>query len=136
MDKISRVARSKNMALIKSKNTQPELILRKELYKLGFRYRIHYPLLGKPDVVFPLKKIAVFVNGCFWHTHKGCSESHIPKTNTHYWTEKFMENTQRDKKNLTELVRNGWKVFVFYECELEKNKEATLSPLLKYLRNN
>ena len=121
MDKISKSIRSRNMSVIKAKNTRPELILRKILSTRGYRYRIHYNLLGKPDIVFLKKKIAIFVNGCFWHGHKNCKESHIPKTNSKFWEEKIIKNIARDIKNINNLREEDWKVLTFWECNLEKD---------------
>lgn len=121
MDKINREARSKNMAMIGSKNTKPELIVRKEFRKLGLRYRIHYPLLGKPDIVFPSKKVSVFVHGCFWHGH-GCKNDHIPKSNKKFWYSKIETNKRRDISTRKSLTKSGWKVIVIWECEIEINK--------------
>jgi len=130
MDKISKETRSKNMASIKSKDTQPELIVRRKLHKLGLRYRLHYPLVGKPDIVFPSKKIAIFVHGCFWHGH-GCKNDHIPKTNNKYWSSKINTNKMRDmtvKKRLTKL---GWKILIVWECKTYNKK--FLGKILKLL---
>lgn len=129
MDKISAKARSKNMSRIKSKNTKPELILRKYLYGLGKRYRLHYPLPGKPDITFPSKKIAVFVNGCFWHGH-GCKVDHLPKSNTKFWTEKIIKNKERDFKVKNKLKKLGWKVIVVWECELTNNKRTNIIKMI------
>lgn len=120
MDKITIQARSRNMSHIRSKNTQPELILRKLLFSKGFRYRIHYPLQGKPDIVFPKKKIAIFVHGCFWHGH-GCKNDHISKTNSKFWKEKIKNNQSRGLKTLKILRKEGWSVFILWECEIEKS---------------
>jgi DNA mismatch endonuclease (patch repair protein) len=125
MDKISPEARSKNMSLIKSKNTKPELVLREELCKRHLRYRIQYKIRGKPDIVFPKKKIAIFVNGCFWHGH-GCAYDHEPKTNTSFWSSKIRNNKIRDKKNQIELSKIGWKVLVIWECNIEENLNKIL----------
>src|SRR3989344_1575669 len=95
MDKIDAATRSRNMARIKAKNTKPELLLRKLLFSSGYRYRLHYRLKGKPDIVFPKKKVAIFVNGCFWHGH-GCKVDHISKSNTDFWIQKIDKNRNRD----------------------------------------
>lgn len=121
------------MSRIKSKNTKPEIVVRKLLYSKGYRYRIHYKLTGKPDIVFTKKKIVIFVNGCFWHGHKNCKESHIPKTNSKFWKEKILKNIDRDYKNEKELTKSGWKVLTFWECSLEKKLDTQLNRLLKIL---
>ena len=118
MDEISKEARSKNMASIKSKDTRPELIVRRKLHKLGFRYRVHYPIVGKPDIVFPSKKIAIFVHGCFWHGH-GCRNDHISKTNSKYWNSKIETNRKRDMVVKKELLNLGWQVVIIWECKIK-----------------
>lgn len=120
MDKITSEARSRNMSRIKAKNTNPELKVRRILYSQGYRYRIHYPLKGKPDIVFPKKKIAVFVNGCFWHGH-GCKVDHISRTNSSYWNSKIAKNKRRDKQINRFLKALGWNVITLWECDIEQN---------------
>lgn len=111
------------MSRIKSKNTGPELKLRKLLYASCLRYRTNYPLLGKPDIVFPIKRLAVFVNGCFWHGH-GCKLDHIPKSNNLFWNTKIQNNRKRDKKIQKYLKKENWRLFIAWECEIEKNPEV------------
>jgi DNA mismatch endonuclease (patch repair protein) len=113
MDKISKEARSRNMASIKSKNTKPELLVRKYLFSQGLRYRIHSRLPGKPDITFPSKQIAVFIHGCFWHGH-GCKLDHIPKSNNVFWQEKITKNKQRDERVSGELHNLGWITYVIW----------------------
>jgi len=108
------------MSRIKGKDTSPELRLRKELFKKGYRYRLHFSIPGRPDIVFPKKKIAIFVHGCFWHQH-GCKNTVIPKTNTRFWQEKLLSNVERDRKNIKKLKSDNWKTLVVWECELEKH---------------
>ena len=104
MDKLSKSQRSNNMTLIKSKNTKPELIIRKLLFSKGYRYKIHDKKLpGKPDIVMPKRKVVVNVHGCYWHYH-GCSRSNIPKTQTGYWMEKLENNKRRDGKRKLPLL--------------------------------
>lgn len=135
MDKITTLVRSRNMSAIKSKNTKPELTLRTLLFSKGFRYRIHYPLPGKPDIVFTKKRISIFINGCFWHDH-GCSESHIPKTNASFWDSKIKKNRVRDELNITSLKDLRWKVFTVWECEIEKDLKNVSRKLLDSLQSN
>ncbi len=117
--------RSRNMSAIKEKNTKPELLVRKFCHSQGLRYRLHNKSLpGTPDLVFPKYKCVVFVNGCFWHRHKNCKYSTQPKSNTEFWIKKFLENTERDKRNTAALSKLGWKVHVVWECEV-KNQEFT-----------
>lgn len=116
------------MSLIQSKNTKPELLVRKYLFNRGLRYRLHDKRLpGKPDLIFPKFKVAVFVNGCFQHRHN-CKYATIPKSNTDFWIKKFEKNVDRDSKNYKELENLGWKVIVVWECNLNKNeREDTLN---------
>ena len=128
VDRISEERRSWNMSRIRSKNTQPEMIVRKMLHKNGIRYRLHVKdLPGKPDLSNKKKKFAVFVNGCFWHRHKGCKDFVVPKTRTEWWIEKINKNVERDKNNIKKLKNRKWKIFVVWECELKTEKmEHTL----------
>ena len=121
VDRISKEKRSKIMAAIHSKNTKPELKLRKELWKRNLRYRIHY---GKEriDIAFPSKKLAIFVDGCFWH---GCPiHSHIPKSNKSYWIPKLKKNMERDSAKNVRLIKNGWKTLHFWEHDLNDMKSV------------
>jgi len=113
-------ARSKIMSSIKSKNTKPELLLRKGLWNYGIRgYRLHWKKVpGKPDIVFVSKKIAIFVNGCFWHRCPNCNPS-APKHNSEFWATKFKKNIERDLSKSHELKNLGWKVMTIWECELK-----------------
>ena len=119
--------RSWNMSRIRSKNTKPELIVRKMLHNSGIRYRLHARNLpGKPDLSNKSKIFAIFVNGCFWHQHKGCKRASIPKSNTDYWIPKLEKNVNRFKENLDRLDTMGYRTAVIWECEvndLENNNE-------------
>lgn len=128
--KITREIRSRNMSRIQSKNTKPELIVRKYLFARSLRYRLHLrDLLGSPDLVFPKYKKAVFVNGCFWHRYN-CRYSTTPKTNTEFWLKKFAKNVERDNKNYTMLKDMRWDVIVVWEFMLKKDsREDTLDLL-------
>lgn len=132
MDRISKSLRSWNMSRIRSEDTNPEIVVRKFLYGQGYRYRVHYHVQGKPDIVFPSHRIALFINGCFWHRH-GCTLSAIPKTNTQFWQKKLSDNTKRDKNNLNALKELGWHVRVVWECDIEKRFGGTTRKLLKYI---
>jgi DNA mismatch endonuclease (patch repair protein) len=115
VDRISKEKRSRIMAAIRSKNTKPELALRKALWSKGLRYRVHYGK-EKIDIAFPSKKLAIFVDGCFWH---GCPiHSHVPKSNKSYWLPKLKKNIERDSAKNKRLIENGWKVLHFWEHEL------------------
>ena len=120
MDIVSKEKRSEIMSGIRGKNTIPEKLLRRTLFKDGLRYRLHYNLPGKPDIVFPSKKTAIFVNGCFWHDH-GCSLDHNPKTNNDFWKNKKERNKERDLKNYKAIKKLGWKYYIAWECMIYHN---------------
>ncbi len=121
MDVHTKEIRSYNMSRIKNKNTKPEEIVRKELFKRGLRYRKNVKKLpGCPDIVFPKYKVTVFINGCFWHVHDGCKYFKWPENNKEFWKNKLSENKKRDVENIKELKKMGWKVIVVWECELKK----------------
>ena len=121
-DTLTKEQRHRCMSNIHSKNTKPEILVRKELFKRGFRYRINVSKLpGKPDIVLSKYKIAIFINGCFWHGHEGCRHFIIPKTNTDYWMLKIRNNQQRDKESVSKLREAGWEVLTIWECELTKS---------------
>jgi DNA mismatch endonuclease, patch repair protein len=132
MDKISKEKRIRNMSKIRSKDTAPEMKIRKLLYKKGFRYRLHYNIPGKPDIIFLSRKIAIFINGCFWHGHI-CKEAHIPKSNSVFWENKLLNNIKRDKVNQKLLRKLNWKVIVVWECEIEGNIDLVINRLLRIL---
>lgn len=121
MKKNKTMTRSENMARVKSKNTKPEIFLRKLLWHKGFRYRINYKKLpGSPDIYIPKYNAAIFVNGCFWHMHENCKYSSIPKTNHEFWKNKLKGNVERDKKNYIQLESIGTKVIVVWGCEIKQ----------------
>jgi DNA mismatch endonuclease, patch repair protein len=132
MDTISKEKRIRNMSKIRSKDTAPEMKIRKLLYKKGFRYRLHYNIPGKPDIIFLSRKIAIFINGCFWHGHI-CKEAHIPKSNSVFWENKLLNNIKRDKVNQKLLRKLNWKVIVVWECEIEGNIDLVINRLLRIL---
>lgn len=112
------------MRAIKSKNTSPEKRVRSSAHRLGLRFRLHRrDLPGSPDLLFPGRKTALFVHGCFWHRHENCPETTTPKTNTDYWSRKFQRNMERDRENRKKLEEEGWKVLVIWECET-KTRES------------
>lgn len=118
-DTISREQRSKVMALVRSKDTKPEMAVRKLVHRLGFRYRLHgQKLPGRPDLVFKKRKKVIFVHGCFWHRHENCKHARMPKSNTEFWIEKLNHNKIRDDKNLETLAQLGWKSLIIWECEI------------------
>lgn len=134
-DRITKEQRSKNMSHIRSKDTSIELKVRKYLFSLGYRYRVNYKKLpGKPDIVFTKKKIAIFIHGCYWHGHNCNSRyAHVSKSNTDYWNTKIQRNQERDKINIEQLEKDGWKVIVLWECEIKDNFEFIIKE--KILKN-
>jgi DNA mismatch endonuclease, patch repair protein len=143
----SKATRSYNMSRIRSGNTKPEMLVRKFLHAQGFRYRLHghssspspsgragERLPGKPDMVLPKYKTAIFIHGCFWHGHKNCKYYVVPKTRTLWWLDKINRNKANDEKAVKALKKNGWKVVTIWECKLKPVKiEKTLASLLKKL---
>lgn len=118
MDRITKRQRSANMARVRSKDTGPELTVRRAAHSLGYRYRLHRrDLPGTPDLVFQAARIAVFVHGCFWHQHAGCGRASIPQTRSEFWRAKLVRNTERDLAAASELKQRGWTVEVIWECE-------------------
>ena len=112
--------RSRNMSAIKSKNTKPEIAVRKLLHSMGYRFRLHRKdLPGSPDIVLPKYKTVIFVHGCFWHRHQNCKYASNPKTRREFWEKKFKENIERDKKTQNKLKSLGWKTKIVWECELK-----------------
>ena len=124
------------MSQIKSKNTRPEILVRKFLFSRGFRYRINVKSLpGKPDIVLAKYKTVIFVNGCFWHGHEGCINFRMPKSNVAFWHTKIQRNKERDLKESAELISQGWNVIRLWECQLAPlSRNSTLSSL-EYLLN-
>lgn len=116
--------RSAHMAKIRSKDTKPEILLRRMLHKEGFRYRIHDRRLpGKPDLVFPGRKKVIFVNGCFWHGHDCPVGARLPKTNTEFWANKRLSNQERDAKQRLKILDSGWQYIDVWECELSASTD-------------
>lgn len=127
MDSVSSSRRSQIMSRIRSKDTEPEMLVRRLLHRLGYRYVLHKrDLPGVPDLVFPSRRRIIFVHGCFWHQHRGCIDGRIPKTRMDYWEPKLRGNVERDRQNVLKLRRSGWKVLRVWECEIaviEKTRE-------------
>ena len=126
------------MRRIQSSNTKPEKMVRSLLHRMGFRFRINQiNLPGKPDIVLKKHSTIIFVHGCFWHGHRNCKRSNTPKTNRDYWINKIQTNVKRDKKNIRELKKQGWKVIVVWECNANKtvklNKLFSTTKLLNAL---
>lgn len=135
IDTVSPKQRSKMMSGIKSHDTKPELIVRKALFKRGFRYRLHSTNLpGKLGVVLPKYKTVIFVHGCFWHMHDG-KLFKWPKSNEAFWKEKLSRNKQRDEENKIWLTSDGWKVLTIWECSLKGKLEKDLEKLFYTVSN-
>jgi len=133
MDKVSQEKRSEIMSHIRSKNTKPEIIVRKMVFSNGYRYKLYKnDLPGKPDLVFVTPRKVIFVNGCFWHGHN-CRTNLIPKSNQVYWKTKIEENIKRDKKNHRKLNELGWSYCVIWECET-KNKIKLEKRVITFLK--
>ena len=130
----SKETRSYNMSRIRSKDTKPELLVRKFLHAQGFRYRLHVKdMPGKPDIVLPKYKTVIFVHGCFWHGHEGCKYFVVPKTRTEWWLNKINCNVNHDKSSKELLKTAEWKVLDIWECELKKDKVGETLQQLKML---
>lgn len=131
VDVVDKATRSRMMSGIQGKNTKPELLVRKYLHGRGLRFRLHAKELpGKPDLVFPKYKAVVFVHGCFWHQHPECKYATKPQTRNEFWGNKLSENVKRDSYQIAALVGLGWRVFVVWECELQKGSSRLESLML------
>ena len=136
-DTVSKEKRSEIMSHVTGKETKPEIMVRKYLFARGLRYRKNVKQLpGTPDIVFPKYKTAVFVNGCFWHGHKGCKYSHLPSTNIEYWEKKLADNLERDERKTRELEKLGYRILIVWQCQLKPNiKIETLETLYHNIVN-
>lgn len=128
--------RSYNMSQIRSKNTKPELLVRKYLFAKGFRYRLHSKMLpGKPDIVLPKYRTVIFVHGCFWHGHEGCKYFVVPKTKTEWWLNKIERNKQLDAEHIKKLKSKKWNIITLFECDLKKKSfDSAMKTILKKLK--
>ena len=123
-DTLSQTQRSYNMSCIRGKNTKPEILVRKGLHARGFRFRLHNKKLpGSPDIVLPKYGVAIMVNGCFWHGHKGCRYATKPKSNVEFWEAKIAKNRHRDEVTKAHLEALGWTVMTIWECELRNSSQ-------------
>lgn len=133
VDIVNRETRSRMMAAIRGKDTNPELRVRSYLHRAGLRFSLHRAdLPGRPDLVLPKHGVVVFVNGCFWHQHRGCPLAYMPKSRVKFWTEKLSANVLRDRRNYARLRRLGWRVLVCWQCQID---EARLEALHRRIRN-
>ena len=129
--------RHKNMAAVRSKDTKPEMVVRKYLWSRGFRYRVNNPRLpGHPDIVLRKYRTCIFVNGCFWHGHEGCKYFRMPKTNTEFWERKISRNRERDREEQKLLARMGWHCITVWECELKGERREKTLESLEYTLNH
>ena len=118
MDRLTPEQRSRNMRMIRNRDTEPEFVVRRMAHHLGYRYRLHVRTLpGTPDLVFPSLKKVIFVHGCFWHQHESCKRVKTPQSRTNYWIPKLVRNRLRDAENQFELTKLGWETLVIWECE-------------------
>ena len=138
MTEITEEQRSKIMASIHSKNTKPEMMVRRYLFACGFRYRVNYRRLpGTPDIVLRKYRTCIFVNGCFWHGHENCDKYRLPKTNVEFWSRKIARNKERDIEVQHKLARMGWHVMTVWECQLDtKEKRERTLMAIEYTLNH
>jgi len=133
VDRIDAARRSFNMSRVRSVDTRPEMEVRRLLHKLGYRFRLHRRSLpGRPDLVFPSRRAAIFVHGCFWHRHAGCRKASMPSTRAEFWAEKFASNEARDERVQCALVDEGWRVEVVWECEV-RDSDTLARRLISFL---
>jgi len=134
-DIFSREKRSEIMANIRGKETKPEIIVRKFLFSKGFRFRKNVKTLpGTPDITLPKYNTVILIHGCFWHKHKNCKKAQLPETRKQFWEKKINENVERDKKNIRQLKKAGWKVIVLWQCKLgTKQSEKWQKTLIEKL---
>ena len=127
-DNMTREERSKQMALVKNKHTKPEVELKHLFWKLGYHYRYSNwsKLPGKPDLVFVKRKKVVFLHGCFWHRHPGCSNTRLPKSNVEFWEKKLSQNVFHDREVYKQLTQLGWEYLIIWECEMKKSNRTSL----------
>lgn len=135
MDRYSPAERRSLMAKVRSKDTHPELVVRRLTHGLGYRYRLHVRSVpGSPDLVFPARRKVIFVHGCFWHRHQCRRGRSMPATNRAFWEQKFKRNRERDRQIGRVLSKDGWKVLVVWECQL-KDMEALAHRLVQFLES-
>ena len=133
MDTVSSLARSEIMRRVRSRNTKPEMQVRRMIHAMGFRYRLHSENLpGRPDIVFSSRHKAIFVHGCFWHGHN-CEAAKLPASNVEYWRSKRDRNIARDRRSLRAISRNGWRALVVWECEL-RSPDYVRQKILSFLK--
>lgn len=124
MDTLSPQERSERMGRVRNKDTKPEMVVRRQVHALGYRYRLHAGKLpGRPDLVFRSRRKVIFVHGCFWHRHEGCPRCRMPKSRVEFWNPKLNANRERDLKNQAKLSDMGWDFMILWECQLDDASE-------------
>ena len=136
VDVVDRATRSRMMSGIRGRDTKPEITLRRLLHRAGLRFRLHSrDLPGRPDVVFPWRKAAIFVHGCFWHRHEGCHWCSTPASNSDFWSAKFGRNVERDAEAIAELHAIGWRTATVWECALRGDQlDVTAAAVIEWVR--
>ena len=133
LDIVTKATRSRMMAGIRNKDTKPEILVRKHLHSLGFRFRLHRRIgKARPDLVLSRWHTCIFVHGCYWHRHEGCKLASKPKSNTAFWKSKFNQNVERDKRTIAELEALGWSVGIIWECSL-RDGSFMEQPLVQFI---
>jgi DNA mismatch endonuclease, patch repair protein len=136
MDRLTAEQRSWNMSRIKGRDTLPEMRVRSVIHRLGFRFSLRRrDLPGRPDIVLTRHRIAIFVHGCFWHRHKNCRNSVLPKTRSEFWLAKLDGNVERDRRNVIALTELRWKVLTVWECEVENEPKLSRKLLAKLMKS-
>ncbi len=131
----TREHRSRIMRAVKSRDTKPEMLARRTIHGMGYRYRLHRKdLPGKPDLVFPSRRMAIFIHGCFWHGHDCARGARMPKSNRRYWEKKIGRNRERDSQSRNALNQDGWHVLTVWECQM-KDQEALRARLRQFLES-
>jgi DNA mismatch endonuclease (patch repair protein) len=133
LDPLSPTERSELMSRVRGKDTKPELLVRRLVWSLGYRYRLHSRKLpGRPDIVLSKRKKAIFVHGCFWHQHPGCARAKLPQTRAEWWRTKLTNNRKRDKKVQKQLREQGWEVLIVWQCRLRETSKLK-AELIRFL---
>jgi DNA mismatch endonuclease (patch repair protein) len=126
LDPLTKKERSERMSRVKNKDTEPEMAVRRLIYGMGYRYRLHVSSLpGKPDLVFKGRRKVIFVHGCFWHLHDECKSYNLPKSRTDFWMPKLKRNRERDEENIAALEDAGWEVLVIWECQINDLEDVS-----------
>jgi len=139
VDIVDKKTRSRMMTSIKGKNTKPELVIRKALFAKGFRYKLHDKALpGRPDIVLPKYHAVIFVHGCYWHQHTDCKLAYSDRKYNKSWKKKFKDNVRRDQRQKEELIEQGWRVAVIWECATRKTNasDVVINELVKWIQSD